>query len=272
MKLSCTSMMAPGKTLEEKANHLMDWGYEGISVFADYKDWDEEKLQELHDLPERTGIAIGEFVFMDDLYGHLMDKDLELRKRSRQMYKDALRVCREIGAISEMEFDYGAQDPLPLFDPYQKMKEDEEREFIELIGELADVVKGSDAMILIEPINRYETKYLTTLKDCKEVLEKAGQPNTGILADFFHMSVEEGNLPASIRGVKGFIKHVHLGDSNRLLPGYGHTNWAACIEALIDAGFDGFMNLECGIPGKPEEELPKTAKYLQGIIDANGQE
>jgi sugar phosphate isomerase/epimerase len=166
-----------------------------------------------------------------------------------------------------MEYDYGIQDPLPLFDPYKKMEAKVEAEFIALIEELAAVVKGSSAMILIEPINRYETKYLTTLEDCRQVLDKANQPNTGILADFFHMSVEEADLPASTRAVKGYIKHVHLGDSNRLLPGYGHTDWDACIAALKDAGFDGFMNLECGIPGKPEEELPKTAKYLQGIID-----
>lgn len=269
MKLSCTSIMVPGKTLEEKARKLVDWGYEGISVFADYKDWNDDKLQELQELPEKTGITIGEFVFMDDLYGHLMDEDLELRKRSRQMYKDALEVCREIRAVTEMEFDYGVQDPLPLFDPYQKMEPSEESEFIELIKELSAVTKDSAAMILIEPINRYETKYLTTLEDCKEVLAKAGQPNTGILADFFHMAVEEADLPASIRAVKGFIKHVHLGDSNRLLPGYGHTDWQACIAALRDAEFDGFMNLECGIPGDPEVELPKTAKFLQEIIDSN---
>ncbi len=147
------------------------------------------------------------------------------------------------------------------------MKADEEKEFISLVKELAVETNTSGAMILIEPINRYETKYLTTLADCKEILEKAGQPNTGILADFFHMAIEEANLPASIREVKGFIKHVHLGDNNRLLPGYGHTDWDACIAALKDAEFDGFMNLECGIPGDPKVELPKVAIYLQKIID-----
>jgi len=267
MKLSCTSVMVPGETLEEKALKLMEWGYEGISVFADYVGWDDEKLQELIDLPSKTGITIGEFVFMDDLYGHLMDPNQELRKKSRQMYKDTLSVCQEVGAVTEMEFDYMVQDPMPLFEPYQKMKPEEETAFIALIEELAGEIKDGNAMILIEPINRYETKYLTTLKDCKEVLEKANQPNTGILADFFHMSIEEADLPKSIREVKGFIEHVHLGDSNRLLPGYGHTDWDACIAALKETQFTGFLNLECGIPGPAEVELPKTAKYLQNIID-----
>ena len=269
MKLSCTSVMVPGDTLDEKARKLVNWGFEGISVFADYADWTDEKMKEVVDLPQKTGIAIGEFVFMDDLYGHLMDEDLDLRNKSRKMYKDTLSVCRELGAVTEMEFDYGIQDPLPLFDPYKKMLEKEEKEFLDLIEELAAETNSNGAMILIEPINRYETKYLTTLADCKEVLEKANQPNTGILADFFHMAIEEADLPASIREVKGFIKHVHLGDSNRLLPGYGHTDWNACIAALKDAEFSGFMNLECGIPGDPEIQLPKAAEYLQKITSSN---
>ena len=267
MKLSCTSVMVPGNSLEEKAEKLMGWGYTGISVFADYKGWDDAKMKEVTDLPGKTGISIGEFVFMDDLYGHLMDSDTDIKNKSRQMYKDTLAVCSEIGAVTEMEYDYGIQDPLPLFDPYQKMDQSTENEFVELISEFSMLIKGTKAFILIEPINRYETKYLTTLKDCREVLEKANQPNTGILADFFHMAIEEADLPQSILDVKGFIKHVHLGDNNRLLPGYGHTDWGACLKALKDSGFDGFLNLECGMPGPAEIELPKTAKYLQEIID-----
>jgi sugar phosphate isomerase/epimerase len=57
-----------------------------------------------------------------------------------------------------------------------------------------------------------------------------------------------------------------LGDSNRLLPGYGHTNWEASFEALKSIGFDGYLNLECGIPGDPEIELTKTARFLKQLI------
>jgi len=182
------------------------------------------------------------------------------------MYKEAVCVCREFSAITEMEHDYGAQEPLPLFEPYLKMDSDEEKIFIELIQEIAEEAAGSEAQVLIEPINRYETQYHTRISDCIEVLEKAGMPNTGILADFFHLSIEEANIPESIKSAKGLIKHVHLGDSNRLLPGYGHTDWEACIRALKEADFSGYMNLECAILGNPEEELKKTARYLRNIF------
>ncbi len=267
MKLSCTSSMVPGDTLEEKALKLKKWGFDGIAVFADYMSWSDAKLDELKGLYANTGILPCEFVFMDPIYGHLMDEDSNLRKSARKMYKDAIGVSREIGAITEMEYDYRAQDPLPLFEPYKQMSPEQETDFIAMLADLAAVAQGSTAQVLIEPINRYETQFLTRIQDCKAILEKANLPNTGILADLFHLSIEEADLPASLRSAKGMIKHVHLADNNRLLPGHGSIDWDACISALRDAQFDGFMNLECAITGDIEIELPATVSFLRELIN-----
>lgn len=266
MKISCTDVMVPGETLTEKAQNLKRWGFDGIAVFTEYSSWDESKLEELLSLQDRTGIKPCEFVFMDPIYGHLMDADTGIKTRAIGMYLDAIRVCKKIGAISEMEFDYGTQNPLPLFEPYKKMSESEEREFLEVVKTLGREAEGSSAWILIEPINRYETKYLTRLQDAKSVIEKIHLSNVGLLADFFHMSIEESDLPTSIRNAGGMIRHVHLGDSNRLLPGYGHTDWKACFQELKSIGFDGYLNLECAIQGNPEIELPKTVQFLKKLI------
>lgn len=267
MKLSCTNIMVPGNSLEEKARKLKQWGYDGIAIFQEYKDWNENRLKEIKELGPKTGITICEFVFIGPLYGHLMDKNLIIRQKAREMYKHAIEVCNRLGAVTEMEYDCGAQDPLPLFEPYKKMSPEDEIDFINLIKEFSEVTNGGDSKILIESINRYETKYLTLLSDCKEILERANQPNTGILADFFHLSIEESNIAESIRSVKGLIKHVHLGDSNRLLPGKGHTDWDSCLRALVDAEFNGYMNLECAIIENPDIDLLKTADYLHKILN-----
>lgn len=120
MRLSCTSTMVPGKSLTEKARNLSRWGYEGIAVFVDYVDWNQELYQELLSLEECTGVVPCEFAFGDGIYGHLMDRDPDIRKKSRDMYKLAARISGEIGAVTELEFEYGPQSPLPLFHPYAK--------------------------------------------------------------------------------------------------------------------------------------------------------
>jgi sugar phosphate isomerase/epimerase len=270
MKLSCTDAMVPGNSLTEKAANLCRWGYDAIAVFAEYVSWDDAKLQELLSLEGRTGVRPCEFVFMDPAYGHLMDPDPQVQSRAINMYRDAVRVCKKIGAITEMEFDYGPQIPLPLFEPYKQMSEAEERGFLEVLNALGGEAEGSSAWMLIEPINRYETKYLTRLQDAKAVIQKTQLSNVGLLADIFHLSIEESDLQASICDAGSLIRHVHLGDSNRLLPGYGHTDWQACFQALKSIGFDGYLNLECGIPGDPEVELPKTARFLRQLIEQIG--
>jgi sugar phosphate isomerase/epimerase len=195
-----------------------------------------------------------------------MDKDLKIKREAIDMYKSCIEICKDIGAITEMEYEYKTQDPLPLFDPYLKMSVEEEGEFLKVVEELGRVAEGSDAYVLLEPVNRYECKYLNRLQDNKELLDKVELSNVGLLADFFHMAIEEADLPNSIMDYGNSIKHVHLGDNNRLLPGYGHTDWAGSFKALKQIGFRGFMNLECGIPGEPEVELPKAAEYLKNII------
>lgn len=266
MRLSCTSTMVPGKSLTEKARNLSRWGYEGIAVFVDYVDWNQELYQELLSLEECTGVVPCEFAFGDGIYGHLMDRDPDIRKKSRDMYKLAARISGEIGAVTELEFEYGPQSPLPLFHPYAKMGKEEEQEFCEMYRELAEPLKGTKGKMLLEGINRYESPYLNSIRDCRDIVGSLGLKEAGVLADFFHMSIEESDYRESILYAGEYIKHVHLGDSNRLLPGHGMTDWKACFDALKEIGYKGFVNLECSTCGDPAVTLPETADYLRKLI------
>ena len=182
------------------------------------------------------------------------------------MYKLAAKVSGEIGAVTELEFEYGPQSPLPLFHPYAKMSPEQEEAFMEMYRELSEPLKGTDGKMLLEGINRYESPYLNSIRDCRDVVERLGLKEAGVLADFFHMSIEESDYRESILYAGEYIRHVHLGDSNRLLPGYGMTDWKACFEALKEVGYQGFVNLECSTCGDGAVTLPKTAVFLKELI------
>lgn len=266
MKLSCTDAMVPGKTLTEKAQRLKRWGYDGIAVFMDYSTWSPALLEEIEALEERTGIVPCEFVFSAECYGALMCEDGRQRAQARRMYAEAVAVCARIGAVTELEYQYGPQDPLPLFAPYARMRPDQQAEFLEMYRELAVPLEATRGYLLLENINRYESPYLNSLAHCIGALEALDAPHTGLLADLFHMSIEEADLPGSLRAAGGWIRHVHLGDSNRLEPGKGHTDWTACMKALRDVDYGGFLNLECGLSEAAERALPRTAVYLRSLM------
>ena len=109
---------------------------------------------------------------------------------------------------------------------------------MELLREAGESAAREGTNILVEPLNRYETHLANTLADGAAICAAADHPNVNIMADFFHMSIEEADIAASIRGAAQYVKHVHLADSNRTEPGTGHTEFRSGFAALQEIGFE----------------------------------
>lgn len=265
MLICCSSPMVPGGSLTEKADRLRRWGYDAIAVFQPREEWNDDVRRELTTLEARTGVRPVEFVLTSEIYGHAMDSDEGLRAACREMYGDAVDVCAELGLVTEIEFEYRAQDPMPLFDPYQQLAAEQEEQFIEFYRALLGRAEGSAASVLLEPLNRYESRYLNSVEDNLRILAAVAHPNAGLLPDTFHMSIEEASIPAALTSAGPRVRHVHLGENNRLLPGKGALDWVAIFDALKEIGFDGAVNLECSTSGDPEQTLPRTARMLRDL-------
>ncbi len=76
------------------------------------------------------------------------------------------------------------------------------------------------------------------------------------------MNIEEADIAASIRAAGQRI--VHVADSNRLQPGKGHLDFSPSFAALKEAGYDGYLGIECGISGPYDEALAGSAALLRG--------
>jgi sugar phosphate isomerase/epimerase len=68
--------------------------------------------------------------------------------------------------------------------------------------------------------------------------------NVKLLADLFHMNIEETNLASAILSGKGFIGHVHFVDSNRWPAGFGHIDFAPVASALYEIAYDRYASVE----------------------------
>ena len=98
--------------------------------------------------------------------------------------------------------------------------------------------------VALEALNRYETHLLRTLADADELRRMIDSPSVQLMADVFHMNIEEDSIAASVRAHAGHIVHVHLADSQRREPGSGHLDFAAVFEALADNGYAGALTME----------------------------
>ncbi len=99
-------------------------------------------------------------------------------------------------------------------------------------------------VLLYEPLNRYETNLINTLGDAVTLLTGIGSEHVKILADLYHMNIEEANLADAIRNAGPRIGHVHFADSNRRAAGLGHTNFLPVISALVEIGYAGYLSAE----------------------------
>ena len=119
-------------------------------------------------------------------------------------------------------------------------------------------------MLLLEPLNRYEDYLINTLADAVSVVEEVASPGVAVVADTYHMSIEEADCAASLIRAGRQVRHVQLGDSNRLEPGAGHYDWPATLNALDTMGYDGWLAMECRLSGPAADVLPRVAKVLRG--------
>ena len=262
MKFSIRESMAPGKTLREKFDNLARLGFKGIEITTSSK---RECFEEIRKAAEATGICPN---IMSSQNLGILDARKAERDAAMAAIKEALQLCGELGGVGvilppliavKMQGRPRIQDLSPLFSTEHL----EKQLLIELFKELGEYGEKVKAAVVIEALNRYEQWWPCSLQDATEICEAVQSAAVVTMADFFHMNIEDADLAASIRHAGKWIKNVHLADSNRWLPGYGHTDFAPGLKALREIGYDLYYGFECRVTGDPMAELKKSADYIR---------
>lgn len=112
---------------------------------------------------------------------------------------------------------------------------------------LAEAAKHAERLGIdlgIEPVNRYETDLVTTVSAAMEMVRAGGSPRVGLLFDVFHVQLEENSVAGAVAEAGFAIKHVHLADNHRGLPGTGSLDWRGFLTALKANGYSGRAIIE----------------------------
>ena len=262
MKLACQEGLAVGKTLEEKLDNLAAAGYEGIEFGGTGL---AERVEAILKATDKHSVKPS--TICAGFRGCPLDADKKERDKATEDIHALLRVAGDLGMVGLIMVPIFGSPRLPDLTPYMTAVQLEKDLTAKLFEEWGKTAEKANTLLLLEPLNRYETHLVKTLEQGVEILEKVGDPHIKIMADFFHMSIEEAHIPDAIRKAGPHIAHVHLADSNRQLPGYGHTDFKAGFAALRDIGYKGYMALECGNPETDKQAgLKKSADYLKAQL------
>ncbi|MCE7056054.1 sugar phosphate isomerase/epimerase [Algoriphagus sp. AGSA1] len=126
------------------------------------------------------------------------------------------------------------------------------------LNRLGKHAESKGVILIYEPLNRYETNLMNTIEAGSKFIETLETKSVKLLADLFHMNIEEGNLEESILNWGKYIGHVHFADSNRRPMGFGHTSMKEIAEALKTVGYQGFASAEAFPYPSPDEAAEQT--------------
>jgi sugar phosphate isomerase/epimerase len=155
---------------------------------------------------------------------------------------------------------------LPPFDEPPRTPAEDREVLLEGLAELGAHAAQLGVALLFEPLNRYEDHMVNTVARAAELIAEAGTGGLAVLADTYHMNIEEDDLCDALRAVAPVLGAVHLSDSNRAQPGAGHVPFADVVATLREVGFDGVLSVECRLRGEPAAAVRESGAYLRSVL------
>ncbi len=250
-----------GPDLEEGFALAAELGFDAIEIFPpSLKALDRPKIEKLsqhHSLPVST-IGTGGGAVSQGLT--LTDADADIRKQATAYIRNIIEIAGDMGGsaiIGSMQGRAGTGD---LAESLNWLGNS--------LAELGEYAKQWNQPLLFEPLNRYESDLVNRLDQAVTLIESHEATNTKVLADLFHMNIEEICIAAAIEQSAAHIGHVHFVDSNRWSAGCGHSDLKNAYDKLQETGFQGFLAVEAFPLPDQRTAAENAANYFQNLLSS----
>ena len=238
-------------TLGEALREAKGLGYDSIEVFPG----DPEELNRfgLAGRLAETGLRVAAVGSGAGLLRHgltLTDANPSTRERAEDYISRMIDAAASFNApviIGSMQGRAGSPDNL-----------DTARALLaSALARLARRAADEGELVLFEPLNRYESDLANTLESASGIIAESGAANLRLLADLFHMNIEEKDSAAALTQAGASVGHVHFADSNRHAAGGGHTDFGPVFAALKAENYSGYLSAE--VFPRPDAHAAATA-------------
>jgi sugar phosphate isomerase/epimerase len=135
--------------------------------------------------------------------------------------------------------------------------------YLQCLDRCADVAEPLGIEIIVEPVNRYEVNFVNTCGEGLALLKRAGRKCLKLMPDLFHMNIEDPSFREAFETCRDWITYVHVADSNRLAPGWGHMPFDEIFEILSDIGYDGWLTAEILPRPDPDAAAAQAIRFLR---------
>ena len=231
-----------GEDVERSTERLARLGYDAMEVEGEPERHDPKRVKKAAD---DAGLRVSSVCPNFTPNRDLSHPDPNLRAQAQEYLRSLAEFAAEVGAPLFIVAPTAYLRVKPVADP-----RDEWRWAVEGVREAGEYAGSLGVDLTLECWNRYGTYMLNRLEEGARMWRETGLSNGGIMADTFHMNVEERSPTDAVRDLGGLLNHVHLSDSNRLAPGLGHVDFAGFIRVLEEMEYAGYLAFEV-IPDPP---------------------
>jgi protein FrlC len=256
----------PSYPLDEAVRRIAAIGYDGVEIgCAAPHAWpaylSKERRKELRNLLDACGLeAVSLLPTPGGGPGFNPASPLpEERDATVHYYNEVIDLALDLGA-QKVLYIAGWQ----IFGTSRQQAWDRSKDCLDRIASYADK-KG--ITLVVEP-TAAATNLIETADDAMELMRSVARDNVKVMFDTLH-ALYRNEIPSDyVRVMRDDLVHVHVSDSDRVIPGEGRVDWIGLMQALNECGYSGYLTMELGLDGRAADpdQIARTAlRFLKGV-------
>lgn len=272
IKISICNEVFQGWPIEKVFQYAAQLGYDGVEIapftLADsVTEIPPRRRKAIRQAAEENGIEIVGLHWLlakpEGLYINHPDEIIRIRT---QEYMEALiHFCADIGGKTLV---HGS--------PHQRTVQEgwDVQESWNLAEETFKVcmktAQKRNVLYCIEPLAHIYTNFINTVAEAIRLVKEIRHPNFKLVFDCRSASIQEKSASeALLRALdSGYLRHVHINDSNGRGPGFGETDFIPILKNLLKNDYRNYISVEVfDFSPDPMTVASRSIGYLRGIFE-----
>lgn len=201
--------------------------------------------------------------------GWIGDYVAEKRYNGVHQIAKILEALHEVGGngiIVPASWSMHSNRLLPMKSP--RSPEWDFKEVSESLKYLDKIAGETKTKVYLEPLCSYQDYMINLLADSRRYIDENGLKNVEVIADFYHMNMEEDDMAEPLHEQRDKLGHVHIADNQRYQPGSGQMDYVKPFTQLYKDGYKNWIVYECRVrSNNPEKSYKDSLKFIRTELD-----
>jgi sugar phosphate isomerase/epimerase len=246
--------------LEKNLREVAETGYEGVEFII--REPNLLNRKEIKSLVDRYGLAVSA-ITTGQIYAEeglsLLNSDSGQRELAWKRFMEVIDFAGTFGSNVNIGTFRGKI-------PKGWAKKEADESLLQYFIQAAEYARSRGVRILLEPVTWLLTDTINSTQEGISFTQRVNCENFGLELDLFHMNVEDKSLTESFKEAKPFLWHIHVCDSNRKPPGYGHFSFVRIIKVLKKIDFQEYLSIEAFQWPDQYTALRKSIHLIRGLV------